>query len=374
MTIRTTNLHTTVTSGDCLDAAAQPAYPVCMTALEWQSVTDANEASFTVDLPAGWSHDVRLLRVGPALRRVVRAVSPDGSLRLSLHDPDLPDFYEPWSGMFVQQGVQQLAGYVSAEVFLPQYLSQRFGAAPGLRVDPVHAEPELVEATQRRAVEYGVQVRCTGASARFGFTDQGHAVEALAIASTNSFGPSWMADVCILFATGGEPDPALLHRAMYSERTSQQWQAGQNQLFANQQAINAQQSAMWTNLNQTMHNQRMGDIAAAGAANTAIHEQRVAMGEASTAAFLDRLNQPVAGGGTESPGLDAQHSWVNMMREEETVRTASGEDVQVDAGADRYFMDERNRRWVGTSGSVDANDFRAAGLNPDDFQEGQIRR
>ena len=47
---------------------------------------------------------------------------------------------------------------------------------------------------------------------------------------------------------------------------SQQWQAGQNQLFANQQAINAQQSAMWTNLNQTMHNQRMGDIAAAGAA------------------------------------------------------------------------------------------------------------
>ncbi len=35
---------------------------------------------------------------------------------------------------------------------------------------------------------------------------------------------------------------------------------------------------------------------------------------------------------------------------------------------------ERNRRWVGTSGSVDGNDFRAAGLNPDDFQEGQIRR
>ena len=24
--------------------------------------------------------------------------------------------------------------------------------------------------------------------------------------------------------------------------------------------------------------------------------------------------------------------------------------------------------------TVDANDFRAAGLNPDDFQEGQIRR
>ncbi len=346
-----------------------------MTAAEWQSVADANEGAFTVDLPVGWSHDVRLLRVGPALRRVVRAVSPDGSLRLSLHDPDLPDFYEPSSGMFVQAGVQQLAGYVGADVFLPQYLSQRFGAAPGFRQGGVQLEPELVQATQQRAVEYGVQLRCTAASARFGFTDQGRTVEALAFVSTNSFGMSWMADVCALFVTGdGEPDRALLLKTMYSERTSQQWQAGQNQLFANQQAINAQQSAAWMNLSQTMHNQRMGDIAAAGAANTAIHEQRVAMGEASTAAFLNRLNQPSAGGGTESPRLDAQHSWVNIMREEETVRTASGEDVQVDAGADRYFMDERNRRWVGASGSVDANDFRAAGLNPDDFQEGQIRR
>lgn len=345
-----------------------------MTALEWQAVTDANEGSFTVELPAGWSHNVRLLRIGSALRRVVRAVSPDGSLQLSLHDPDLPDFYEPSSGMFAQPGVQQVAGYVGAEAFLPQYLSQRFGAAPGFRAGPVQPEPELVQATHQRAVEYGVQLRCTAASARFGFTDQGRAVEALGFVSTNSFGTSWMADVCILFVTGGgEPDRALLLKAMYSERTSQHWQAGQNQLFANQQAINAQQSAAWMNLSQTMHNQRMGDIAAAGAANTAIHEQRVAMGEASTASFLGRLNQPSAGG-SEASGLDSQHSWINAMREEETVRTASGEDVQVDAGADRYFVDERNRRWVGASGSADANDFRAAGLNPDDYQEGQIRR
>ena len=346
-----------------------------MTSPEWQSVTDANEASFVVDLPAGWSHDVRLLRVGPALRRVVRAVSPDGSLRLSLHDPDLPDFYEPASGMFIQPGIQQFAPYVGAEVFLPQYLSQRFGAAPEFRIGPVQAEPELVEATHRRAAEAGAQLRCSAASARFGFTGQGRAVEALVVVSTNTFGMSWMADVGALFVGGGgEPDRALLLKAMYSERTNQQWQAGQNQLFANQQAINAQQSAMWMNASQAMHNQRMGDIAAAGAANTAIQEQRVAMGEASTAAFLNRLNQPMPTAGTDVPGLDQQHSFINAIREEETLRTASGEDVQVDAGADRYFVDERNRRWVGAQGNVDANDFRAAGLNPDDYQEGQIRR
>ena len=348
-----------------------------MTAPEWQSVADANEASFVVDLPVGWSSDVRLLRVGPALRRVVRAVSPDGAQRLSLHDPDLPDFYEPSSGMFVQPGVHQLAAYVDAAAFLPQYLTQRFAAAPGLRVGPVQSEPELVEATQRRAAEYGVRVRCTAASARFGFRDQSGAVEALAFVSTTSFGPSWMADPCALFAVGGEPDRALLLRAIHSERTNQQWQAGQNQLYANQQANNAQESAMWMNASQAMHNQRMGDIAAAGAANTAIHEQRVAMGEASTAAFLNRLNQPMPTmptPGPDAPGLDQQHSSINAIREEETLRTASGEDIQVDAGADRYFVDEHNRRWVGASGSVDANDFRAAGLNPDDYQEGQIRR
>ena len=43
-----------------------------------------------------------------------------------------------------------------------------------------------------------------------------------------------------------------------------------------------------------------------------------------------------------------------MMREEETVRTASGDDVQVDAGADRYFVDERNRTWVGAPEDADA--------------------
>lgn len=346
-----------------------------MTATEWQSVADTNEGAFVVDLPAGWSHDVRLLRVGPAVRRAVRSVSPDGSLRLSLHDPDIPDFYEPPSGMFVQPGVHQLAQYVGAEAFAPQYLSQRFGATPGFHMGTVQPEPEVVQTTHRRAAASGAQLRCTAASARFGFTDQGGAVEALAIVSTLSFGPSWMADVCAVFAVGGaEPDRALLLKAMYSERTSQPWQAGQNQLFANQQAINAQQGAMWMAINQAGHTQRMGDIAAAGAVNTAIHNDRVAMGEASTAAFLNRLSQPTATGFADAPGLDQQHSYLNAIREEETVRTASGDDVQVDAGADRYFIDERNRRWVGASGSADANDFRAVGLNPDDFQEGQIRR
>ena len=346
-----------------------------MTATEWQSVADTNEGAFVVDLPAGWSHDVRLLRVGPAVRRAVRSVSPDGSLRLSLHDPDIPDFYEPSSGMFVQPGVHQLAQYVGAEAFAPQYLSQRFGAAPGFHMGTVQPEPEVVQTTHRRAAASGAQLRCTAASARFGFTDQGGAVEALAIVSTLSFGLSWMADVCAVFAVGAaEPDRALLLKAMYSERTSQPWQAGQNQLFANQQAINAQQDAMWMAINQAGHTQRMGDIAAAGAVNTAIHNDRVAMGDASTAAFLNRLSQPTATGFADAPGLDQQHSYLNAIREEETVRTASGDDVQVDAGADRYFIDERNRRWVGASGSADANDFRAVGLNPDDFQEGQIRR
>ncbi len=345
-----------------------------MTSTEWQSVTDANEGSFVVDLPTGWSHDVRLLRVGPAQRRVVRAVSPDGSLRLSLHDPDLPDFYEPASGMFPQPGVHQLAQYVGAEVFLPQYLNQRFGAAPGFRLGPVSAEAELAEATVQRGAAGGIQLRCQAASARFGFTDQGRAVDALAIVSTTSFGIGWVADACALFATGGEPDRALLMHAIHSERTNPQWQAMQNQLFANQQAINAQESAMWMNQSQALHRQRMGDIAAAGAANTAIHNDRVAMGEASTTAYLNRLNTPMPTGFPDAPGLDQQHSFINAIREEETLRTASGEDIQVDAGADRYFVDEHNRRWVGAQGNVDANDFRAAGLNPDDYQEGQIRR
>lgn len=110
-------------------------------------------------------------------------------------------------------------------------------------------------------------------------------------------------------------------------------------------------------------------------ANTAMRNARVAMAQAGTDGYLDRLNQPVAGvDAGAAPGLDQQHQSINAIREEETVRTAAGDDVQVEAGADRYFVDERNHTWVGAQGNVQANDFTAAGLNPDDYQEGQIRR
>ncbi len=344
---------------------------------QWQRLVDSVEGAFSLEVPAGWQGDVRTLRVGQLTRRAVRAVSPDGSVRLSLHDPDLPAFYEPSSGMFVTPGVHQLMPFVPAETFLPQYLQQRFGAAPGFTIGAVVDEPDLVRDTVQRAAERGFQVRPTAASAEFSFTDQGRPVAALMMCSTTSFGPTWAADVFAVFAVGGSrPDRALLLHALLSERTNAQWQAGENQLFANQQAINAQQSQQWMNVMTQGHNQRMGDIAAAGMANTAMHNDRMAMGQAATDAYLDRLNQPVAGfadGGGE-PGLDQQHQSINAIREEETVRTASGDDVQVEAGADRYFVDERNRTWVGAQGNVQANDFTAAGLNPDDYQEGQIRR
>jgi len=46
-----------------------------VTSVQWQSVTDAAEGAFSVDLPAGWSHEVAMLRIGAEQRRVVRAVS-----------------------------------------------------------------------------------------------------------------------------------------------------------------------------------------------------------------------------------------------------------------------------------------------------------
>lgn len=351
-----------------------------MTEPTWTPVVDSAEGAFSLELPTGWQADVRTLRIGQLTRRAVRAVSPDGSVRLSLHDPDLPDFFPPASGMFVQPPLQQLADYVDAADFLPQYLGQRFGRAPGFRLGPLRREPEIEQWTVQRGLERGVRFRAGVVAQRFGFTDGGRAVEALALGSTFDFGLGWSADVCVLFVTGGaEPDRALLLHAVQSERTNPQWRAAENQLFANQQLINQQQSDMWSSVMTQGHNQRMGDIAAAGAANTAIHEQRVAMGEAGTAAYLDRLNQPFQGVPTgtqpgEGPGLDQQHATINAIREEETVRTTSGEDVQVEAGADRYFVDERNRTWVGAQGNVQANDFTAAGLNPDDYQEGQLRR
>lgn len=345
-----------------------------MTATEWQAVTEANEGSFTVDLPAGWNHDVRMLRFGTEQRRVVQAAAPDGTVQLFAHDPELPSYYEPASGMFVTPPLQQLAPYVNAEGYVSDYLRVRFGALPGFRVDGIRAEPEIAAQAMRRGTQQGINSLVTAVSARFGWDG----FQALLIGSTASMGPLWIADVAVLLCTTGDVEQyrETLLRVCTSERTSPQWRAMQNQQFASTMAFNRQQDALRLNQLQNLHLQRMGDIAAAGAANTQLHEERMRTADAAHASFLDRLNQPFAsdGGAGEPPGLDPQHSLINAIREEETVRTASGEDVQVDTGADRYFVDERNRRWVGASGSADANDFRAAGLNPDDYQEGQIRR
>lgn len=349
-----------------------------MTIQDWQTVVDAAEGAFSVELPAGWRHEVRLVRAGAARRRIVQAESPDGSLRLLGHDPEIPDFFEPSSGFFPSPPISVLAGYQTADVFVQQYLQQRFGPAPDFSVSGLQAEPELEQVVQQKLAQGGVNGRSSVVTARFGYTDRGRPITGLVLCVTMTFGIAWHADIAALFSTGdvGEHRDLLLHVAG-SEKTSSQWQAGENQLFANQQELNRQNDQQWMNVMTQGHNQRMGNIAAAGAANTAIHNQRVAMGEASTAAYLNQLNQPFqgvpSGAGGDGPGLDQQHSIINGIREEETIRTASGEDVQVEAGADRYFVDEHNRTWVGAQGNVDANDFRAAGLDPDKFQEGQIR-
>lgn len=350
-----------------------------MTDPQWQVIVDAAEGSFSVELPAGWQHEVRMVRIGPEQRRIVQAQSPDGSVRVIGHDPDLPSFLEP-GGMIPGSPMQQIGTYVTADVFLQNYLQARFAGQPGFRFDGMRPEPDVVELIVRKLAAQGIDSRASVVSVRFGFQQPGPsgtpiAVEALLMLSTISMGFLWLPEVAAVFCSSGEVERyrELLFHVTRSEQTNQQWRNAQNQLFASQQQFNFQQDQMRMNQMTNLHNQRMGDIAAAGAANTAIHNQRIATSEASTAAFVGRINQP-APSGFEGAGLDQQHSWMNMMREEETVRTASGDDVQVDAGADRYFIDERNRTWVGAPENADANDFRAAGLNPDDYQEGQIRR
>ncbi len=344
-----------------------------MVDLDWQPIMDSVEGSFSVELPTQWSHDVRLLRFGTEQRRVVQSAAPDDSVRLFGHDPELPTCFEPASGMFVQPPLQQLATYVSADRFLADYVQRRFGEAPGLRFDGLRPERELADAIMRRGVEQGISTVATSASARLGFTENGRKVQVLLLGSTTSIGAFWMPDVAGVFCTGDpEEYRDLLLRVLMSERTNPQWRMIQNQNFANTMAANQQQSDAMLGMMQRGHEQRMGNIAQAGAANTQLHQQRMDTSAAGHAAYLDRLNQPAAT--SQVPGLDEQHSFINAIREEETVRTASGEDVQVDAGADRYFVDESNRRWVGTVGAADEQDLRAAGIDPDDFQEGQVRR
>lgn len=65
-------------------------------AVKWTRFTDPREHAFTVEAPANWQTTGGAVRVGPLdVRKTIRTVSPDGGIRITGGDAEVPPFIEP---------------------------------------------------------------------------------------------------------------------------------------------------------------------------------------------------------------------------------------------------------------------------------------
>lgn len=361
-------------------------------AMQWVRVVEANEGSFSLEMPAGWRHEVALLRLSSSqARQHIRAVSPDGSVTIYLNDPNFPTFVEPSLFSFFPNPGMQTAPYTPAPQFFSQYIAQTYR---GATVTDVADSPRMAQAAHSVAAPHGGARRVDAAELRFTFTPESRRISSLLRGYTAAAGQMWVVSASGLFcdATRTVDDwvPVLDHmentlttNAAWVQADRQRMQAAHQQTM---DQIDANTAAMTAG-----HQQRMADIAAFGAASTASHQSRMADIDAGMASWqaqqassdrahsatMDGVRSGGAGSGAPgSPGLSEHDRFLNVMKGEETVTTESGQSWQVESGHDRYYVDEANNTYIATDATTEQADLTAKHGVADHtrWDEGQIRR
>jgi hypothetical protein len=349
-------------------------------------VSEPMEAAFTLLLPEGWTNSVHLQREHDLNRAIASSIRPDGGAMFHVGDPRLPMFMAPGPHVDPQTLAFtphiRVQPYTPADRFFVDYAHRFFGAAPGFRLLGAAPSPEFLRiAGEIRRHDPSADV--TAAAVTFEHSGAGRPMTCRVHGSTVRVGWIWLVEL-IIASTVEEIDPldAVALRIMTSRTTSPAWLAGQQRLREQRMAMGRQQvqhiNAM-ADLQARGHHQRMQDIHDFGAANTRMHEQRMAGHDASHQSWMAAQS---ASDGSHRAWMDGQaaddamqRSRINAIREEHTVMDSDGRTYQVDIHHDRYFVNPRDNTYIGVGAATDREDLRRThGVNPDDFEEVRIVR
>lgn len=129
----------------------------------------------------------------------------------------------------------------------------------------------------------------------------------------------------------GSVEP-VLRGILESYEISPQWQQLQRQIQQGQFQQSQQQMQQWAQLQHNLHEQRMHDIRAQGAHNTAMHEARQQTADMQFQGFQDRMRS-----------MDqTQHDSMNALRERsDYVDRGSGEVYNLPVGQERLWADRQ---------------------------------
>jgi hypothetical protein len=350
-------------------------------------VTEPMEGAFTLLMPQGWSNQAHVQREHGLNRIIASAIRPDQGAMIHLGDPRLPMFREP--SPLIDPAVMQfnpairIQPFTPADYFFRDYVQQCFGKAPGFRLHGVAECPDLLRTTMADHRRAGRAVHVTAAAVSFQHIHNGREMQCRVHGTSTRFGGMWVVELFTASATADlEAICGLAFRMFLSRHYNPAWAAAQQSLHEQKMALGRQQQQFinqMTELQAQGHRQRMQDIQNWGAANTRMHEDRMAQSDASHQAWMAGQAQSDAQQRSwmsqQLRDDDVQQSRINALREENTVVDSGGTSYQVDIHHERYYVNKRDNTYIGADAVTERNDLqRLYGVNPDDFEEVKVVR
>ncbi len=357
--------------GKAVQGGSKPASGSASSALtkpttETVTVRDPVENCFTVNVPKGWYNQAYVTRQYDIHREVVTCVSPNSDTVLFMGDPSIPQYWSPSHAnemtyrFAAVNPMMKIQPAQSAQTYFTSYAQRKFGKLPGYKLTGITDDPKIKSDMDKYLAKHGLQANCSAVNIRFTYEDKGKKSSALIIGFVMDFGSFWMADVNGI-STLGNPDDfrPMLIALTATKKTNPEWTAKQQQLHQQRMAQIEAHGRMMTD----RHNQNMAWIQQSAQRHQAKMEGIWAAGDASVRNFYER-----------SAASDGQHQrFLNYINDEHTV-TSSGKAFQVDHSYQRYFIKKGTNNYLGGDINFDSEAIRRMGLNPDDYEEAQIRK
>lgn len=331
--------------------------------IEFEWIQDPAEKAFEVQLPRGWKNDAYIYRVYDLTRNVATSLSPDGNTALFIGDPKMPAYSIPndlsnqYGSIANQNPLFRYEEYKKADEYLENYVKNKFGKLTNFNITKKTTCPEYIKLIEDQFQENGMKAdEITTSRIFFDYDMNGKKVHALLNCTVTLFNTIWMPGVNGISTTG---NPASFNEMVFkivsTVKHNPDW-------LANEERMRQQRLAKM----QADHQRNMAEIHASGQR----HQLRMQNMQAANDAHNNSWKQ-------QQNSIDNNHGmFLNMIKEESTVATPTGQTFQVDNSHQKYYINKLDNSYIGTDQYTTKDDLRKLNPNidPDNYEEAQILR
>jgi hypothetical protein len=305
-------------------------------------ISDPNENAFSIMMPKGWKAQVGLQRPGGQVRPVSQAVSPDGSSRIFMGDPNIPTFFNPnlpYASYVQSQPMCAVSPVMQAADFSKQYLQRNYGQQGNLQMGQTRKEPSLEQKSMQKAREKGFSPKIEVVSTLFSFQSNGQLIKGELITSIIATNEFWLADVGGFTTSRNNLSEmqAIVRKVGDSYETNPQWEQREKMRQQQQMAAQHQRNMQRSQQSFNAHQQRMQMRQQAFNA----HQQNMqSMSQVQDMQHNSWMNQ-------QNMRDQGHQNYMNYLRDENTI-TNGNYQSQVQSGYNYYWVDPNTNEYIGT--------------------------